>query len=76
MLMGVALLYGNRRKVLHLLNEIEASNLNQEHQAYIILIMRRMKLLRASDVQAFDSPAPSSLFNPSSSPKAQCQGKG
>lgn len=69
MLMRVALLYVNRRKVLHILNEIKASDLSQEHQALIIDILRRMKLLRASDVQAFESPDPASRLTPSASPK-------
>ncbi len=75
-LMRVASLYVNRRKVLRILNEIKASDLSREHQTYLIDIMRRMKLLRACDVQAFDSLEPSSQLAPSPSPKARRQGKG
>jgi hypothetical protein len=62
MLLRVASLYVNRPKRLELLKQIRASDLSSDDQDRIIHIMRRMRMLRMSDVQRSDlsgSPSPS-----------------
>jgi hypothetical protein len=64
MLMRVASLYVNRPKRLELLKQIRASDLSSDDQDCIIHIMRRMRMIRTSDVQRSDlsrheSPSPS-----------------
>lgn len=61
MLLRVASLYVNRPKRLELLKQIRASDLSSDDQDRIIHIMRRMRMIRTSDVQRSDfseSPSP------------------
>lgn len=61
MLLRVASLYVNRPKRLELLKQIRASDLSSDDQERIIHIMRRMRMIRTSDVQRSDfseSPSP------------------
>lgn len=76
MLMRVASLYFTRHKGLDLLEQIKASDLSDDDRDLIIHIIRRMRIIRASDVQASDSSEVPSLFYPSSASKARRQSKG
>lgn len=61
MLLRVASLYVNRPKRRELLKQIRASDLSGDDQERIIHIMRRMRMIRTSDVQRSDfseSPSP------------------
>jgi hypothetical protein len=61
MLLRIASLYVNRPKRLELLKQIRASDLSSDDQDRIIHIMRRMRMIRTSDVQRSDfseSPSP------------------
>lgn len=75
MLIRVASLYVNRQKGLDLLKQIKASDLRKDHQDRIIDILRRMRIIRASDVQASDVSEPPPLLCPSSVSKARRQSK-
>jgi hypothetical protein len=76
MLTRVASFYVNRQKGLDLLKQIKASDLSEDHQDHIIDIMRSMRIIRASDVQASDSSEPPWRLHPFSASKARRQGKG
>ena len=62
MLVRVASLYVNRPKRLALLKQIRASDLSRDDQDRIIHIMRRMRMIRPSDVahrsDVSESPSP------------------
>ena len=75
MLMQVASLYVNRQKGLDLLKQIKASDFSEAHQDRLIDILRRMRIFRASDVQACDVSEPPSLPVSSSVSNARRQGK-
>ena len=75
MLTRVASLYVNRQKGLDLLKQIKASDLSDEDRDRVIHIMRSMRIIRESDLQASDlSEAPSSPLLSSAS-KAQRKDK-
>lgn len=71
----VASLYVNRQKGWALLKQIRASDLSGEDQDRILDIMRRMRIIRASDVQASESSESSSRPHPPSVSKARRQGQ-
>ena len=75
MLTQVASLYVNRQQGRDLLKQIKASDLSQDAQDRLIDIMRRMKIIRASDIQAADWSEPLSGFAPSSVSKTRLPGK-
>ena len=54
MLLRVASLYGNRPQRRELLKQIRASGLSGADQDCIVQIMRRMRLIRASDLCVSD----------------------
>ena len=61
MLLRIASLYVNRPKRLEVLKQIRASDFSSDDQDRIIHIMRRMRMMRTSDVQRSDfSASPSS----------------
>jgi hypothetical protein len=75
MLTRVASLDVNRQKGLDLLKQIKASDLSEDHQDRIIDIMRRMRIIRASDVPASDLSEPPSWLDSSSVSKTRRPGK-
>lgn len=75
MLTRVASLYVNRQKGLDLLKQIKASDLSPDHQDRIIDIMRRMRIIRAADVQVPEVSKPPSWLDASSISKAHRPGK-
>ena len=70
MLTRVASLYVNRQKGLDLLKQIKASDLSEDHQDRIIDIMRRMRIMPASDLSE-----PPSWLDSSSVSKTRRPGK-